>query len=149
MIKSLLIATWIAIAPNGMREIWISDVAPVPGKEVPANYKVIRAKAGFTEKDLFHVNDDGDVVKPAPPLVPPQPDSRSFQQALFADQEIPPEAKLELLKFFPLIEKHAAEPVYLLPTWAAMVAVYGGSWLTKDVQAKVEAYAEQFHVSIK
>lgn len=147
MLKALIIlAAWLVVAPNGTREQW--DTQPSVDK-IPAGSKVIQLKKGTLERDFYFVNDAGDVVKPTPPNLPPPADSRSFQQAIFADQEIAPEAKLELLKFFPLIDKHAAEPAYLQPTWAAMVAVYGGSWLTKDVRAKVEAYAELFHMSIK
>lgn len=149
MISILALAAWITVAPNGMREIWISDNAPVPGQNIPADYQVIKAKKDFSERDLFFVQSDGEVVRPPAPEVVPGPNAKDFQSAIFADQDIPLPAKLELIKFFPLVEKHAHEPEYLKPTWAALVAVYGSTWLTEAVQAKVEAYAAAFRLEVK
>lgn len=144
----VLIATWLLIPPNGARQVCDFD----PTSKAPPGSKVIQIK-DFESKNLdyFDADQNGKAVY-APPTPAPAvetADTIGFEQALFEDPELSPVVKVELMKFFPLIDKHGRNPAVLVPAWGAVCAVYGKDWLTSEVQEKVEQYASRYKVQIK
>lgn len=86
MIDLIALATWLVIAPNGTREVW--DIEPTPGVNAPKDSKVVPLKKGTAERDLYFVQDDGEIKRPDPPVVVPMPSTERFLEALAEDANV-------------------------------------------------------------
>lgn len=134
--------------------IWKASSAPTPGVNI----------AGTDQSFPFVVDASGDVdihnyllsngvVTYSPPPPPEQhvdpnaPDGSAFILAIFQDQTITPVQKSNIILLFPLLSQHINEPDLLQAAWGNLKAS-GSDWLSPELIAKVENYAETFHVKI-
>lgn len=76
------------------------------------------------------------------------PNPRGFQSLILNDQNIPANAKAELMKYFALLEQHANNPAGLRSGWAVMLSAYGDAWLTPSIRTIIEAYAVQSNMPL-
>ncbi len=76
------------------------------------------------------------------------PDPNSFEVSIFQDQTLTVEAKLSLMTFFPLVDKHQNDVAMLQAAWSMMQQAFGSTWLTPAVVAIVQAYADACHLQI-
>lgn len=77
-----------------------------------------------------------------------EPDIQSFKSAIFQDQNMPILSKMELLKYFPLVEQYANQPLLMQEAWLGVKFAYSSSWLSSTVVDAVETYAEQFNIPL-
>lgn len=75
-------------------------------------------------------------------------DFNTFKKALFVDKTIPAAAKVELIKYFPILEQHLKEKEIVQAAWAQVKSTYQGSWLPAEIQSKVEEYAQTYGVPL-
>lgn len=145
----ILAAMFLIVAPNGSREKWITgNDQPPKANQVPAGSEIFPIPAGTKDEDLFFLQPNGSIVKPQPQAAVDYPLVSKMEEAIFQDETLPLYTKVELIKFFPLLERYSAEPAFLQPAWAAIKAVYAEAWLPAKEAEKVEAYAAEFHVPL-
>lgn len=71
-----------------------------------------------------------------------------FKYYISNDSEISMEAKVELIKYFPLLEDYLTRDATVKSTWLRIKSVYGLSWLTPSIQSIIEEYAVQFNIPL-
>ncbi|MBX9877646.1 MAG: hypothetical protein K2Y22_04240 [Candidatus Obscuribacterales bacterium] len=69
------------------------------------------------------------------------PNPRQFQTLVMTDPGISNTTKAELMKYFALLDQNADNLTGLQNGWQILIAAYGNSWLTDDVQTRVKAHA--------
>lgn len=137
---------FLTVHPDGHKETWNSRPTFSDGTTI----LVWEIVDGDTDPSHYVSNGDGTSRHelPAPPPAPEsQPNLPGFKAAIFADPDLTPAAKVNLLLFFPLIDQYVAQPANMIAAWGAIKAA-SFVWLTQDVIDKVEAYAAANHVTI-
>lgn len=71
----------------------------------------------------------------------PNPNIQGFELSVFADQTIPVATKVEIYKWFPLLEAHAGVDAQRMLVWSQLVQAYGSTWLDSPTQTTLKNYA--------
>ncbi|MBY0548730.1 MAG: hypothetical protein K2W95_15780 [Candidatus Obscuribacterales bacterium] len=140
--------SFLTIHADGHRESWNQE--PQPNQVSPGTV-ILRWSLvnGDANPNNYVDNGDGTARREPPevPLTPPAVNVPAFKGAIFADPEIEPAAKVNLLLFFPLIDQYASQPAQMVAAWSAIKAA-AFPWLTEGVITKVETYAAANNVTI-
>lgn len=71
----------------------------------------------------------------------PNPNIQGFELAVFVDGTLPVVTKVEIYKWFPLLEAHAGIDAQRKLVWSQLVEAYGASWLDAPTQTILKNYA--------
>ena len=133
--------------------------APIVGQDVPAGSRVAPfvPQSGDAYPGNYRISESNVVSysPPAPPVVaqpdPNAPKVLEFQTAIFNDNDLPIESRMAIADKFPLINQFmSVAPVQMTMYWAGLKMGAGTTypWLTPEMIAKVEAYAETYHIPL-
>lgn len=110
------------------------DFTPTNGDTIPSHY----SQSGSSYIYSY--------VPPTPPVVP---NIAGFITACRTDSTFTSEIRIGLAGLLGLLQMDAGNPTAAQQDWQDAIATYGGSWLTSDVQTKIEGYASTYNIPIQ